>query len=228
VALQFGLVAKAQEVLLTSHPDLYGAEGIALLLRILVQTGQVEAARALLDRDELVRNPAALGLYELPGGMWEGRPWSYRLTAYQWFDLCQAAGAGRYDRAGAALDRLRGRLDREYKEVMPQIRRSLTQLIGSEIGLSVPVASPLARLHVSRERARIVGYAADATFLLVQRADLHTVGGLLLAEQGQPAAAEAEFAQAITLYRQAEPVAPSPPGLSLGVKYQEAFRRASR
>ncbi len=228
VALQYGLVAKAQDVLLKSHPDLYGAEGVALLLRILVQTGQVDEARVLLEREELVRNPSALGQYQLPGGTWEGRVWEYRLSAYNWYELCQAASSGRYNRAATALERLGSRLEREQAALVPQVRSILARQIGSEVGLSAPPGSPLARMHVGRERGRLIGYAADAVFLGIQRADLHTIGGLLLAEQGNPTAALTEFERAMELYTRAESVAKSPPGRDVAIKYRDAIRRDSR
>lgn len=225
VALQLGLVARAQDVLLHAHPDLYGPEGVALLLRVLVQTGQVEQARVLLDREELVHNPASLGFYDLAGGQRNGHPWGYRFSAYSWYDLCQAAGSGRYERAFAALGRLRDQLEQDRQRVGPQVVKAFARQVVSEIGLAAPPAPPCSRLHVERECNRLAGYLSVTAFLPVQQADFDTIGGLLLAEQGRPVEAGQQFQRALDRYARAEPTAPVLPGRGVALRYQNAIRR---
>src|SRR5205085_7697810 len=105
IARDLGLAGKAIDVLMRSHPDLYGVAGLKLLLDLLLGTGQADSAGVLLDREELVRNPAALEFYALPAPPTDGRRWAYQLPAYDWFDFAQAAAAGRYERALVALGR---------------------------------------------------------------------------------------------------------------------------
>jgi tetratricopeptide (TPR) repeat protein len=227
-ALQLGLVARAQDVLLRSHPDLYGPAGVALLLHLFVQTGQVEEARVLLDREELARNPATLGPFDLPGGVTDGRPWGYRLPAYDWYDLCQAAGAGRYDRAARALGRIRAVLDRNAAVVAPGLGRGLAVLVTEEVGLAAAPPVMLARLHMGRERDQVAGRYQEVRFLAVQSADLGAVAGLLWAEQGRVAEAGTEFDRAEAGYAAAGPWAPVLPGRPVVLRYRSAIHRARK
>ncbi len=68
LALGQGLAGKTiDDVLLRSHSDLYGVEGLRLLLDLLLLTGRAQDARALLDRRELRANPGA-GRLHVAGG----------------------------------------------------------------------------------------------------------------------------------------------------------------
>jgi tetratricopeptide (TPR) repeat protein len=225
-AVQLGLVARAQDVLIQSHPDLYGPAGVTLLLRLLVLTGQVEQARVLLDREELARNPATLGVFDLPGGVKDGRPWGYRLLAYDWYDLCQAAGAGRYDRAARALGRLRAALDQNAAVVAPGLGRELAVRVTQEVG--VAAAPVVVRLYAARERDRVAGNYQEVRFLAVQTADLGAVAGLLWAEQGRVAEAATEFDRAEAGYAAAGPWAPVLPGRPVVLRYRSAILRARK
>lgn len=225
LALDLGLAGKALDVLLRSHADLYGAEGLRLLLDLLLLTGQAQDARDLLDRDELRRNPAGLGLYDLPGGARDGRRWSYRFLAYDWFDLCQAAAAGHYDRASSALDRLRTRLKREGNIAVPRLTPELAWRATAEVGLgAVPAAIPL-RVQARVERSRVAGWMAQAQFVPVERADLHALEGMLLLEQGWPAEAGEHFRRALALYRLAGDTALALPGRPLAVRYLDRLNQ---
>jgi tetratricopeptide (TPR) repeat protein len=228
VARNLGLAGKAIDVLLKSHPDLYGEDGLRMLLDLLLSTGQADAAGAMLEREELVRNPDALGYYELPGAMREGRRWSYRLHAYDWFTFAQAAAAGRYDRAIPALGRLRERLRADARFLAPRVLSAFSRQLGSEVGLAAPPPTVLNRLHSGRERELMSEMVFQFRVLTVQEADLHAIAGTLHVEQGSPAAAADEFARALDLYASAKDALPNPGGQPLAARYLDAVRRQSK
>ena len=225
-ALQLGLGAKAIDALMKSHLDLYGLEGLRMLLELLLHTGQAEEARVLLDRDELRRDPSALGFVDLAGP--PGARWAYRLQAFGWFDLCQCAAAGRYNSAEAALDRLRADFRPEEDRVAPRVAKLFAHQLASEVGLAAPPASLFARLLGSRERDQLAAQFGRVRFLSAQRADLHTLGGVFLLEKGEPAAARREFEAAAAIYAREQDVSPATPGRPLAARYLQAIDAGGR
>jgi hypothetical protein len=227
IAAELGLPQKAIDVLRLSHPDLYGAAGVSLLLDLLLQTGQASEARVLLDRAELRRNPDSLGVFTLPGKAVPGSPpWAYRLPTYDWFDLCQCAAIGRYSGADAAIVRLRNQLEKDERAVAPANTVALARQVASEVGFGVPGATVLARLHWARERDRIAGFLARVRFLSVARADLAVLSGVLELERGNPTGAAERFRFALGLYAETKELAPVLPGEPLAMRYLEAIDRA--
>ncbi len=227
IAAELGLPQKAIDVLRLSHPDLYGAAGISLLLDLLLQTGQTSEARVLLDRAELRRNPDSLGVFTLPGKSPQGAPpWAYRFPSYDWFDLCQCAAAGRYAGAGTAIERLRNQLDKDERAIAPANTLALARQVGSETGLALPPANLLSRLHWARERDRLAGFLTHVRFLSVARADLAVLGGVLELERGNPEGAAERFRVALGLYAVTKDLAPALPGEPLAKRYLEAIDRA--
>lgn len=228
LAVQLGLAGKALDgVLLHSHADLYGVDGLRLLLELLLATGRVADAAELLDRPEMRRNPDGLGLYDLTGTRPDGRRWAYRFPARDWFDVCRWAAAGHYDRAAAALERLRGRLGGEGEAVMTRLRPELALRLTADVGLgAVPEAVPL-RLRAALERERVTGWLLLGQFLPVERADLHALEGILLLESGRPVRADEQFHRALELYRDAPETVPALPGLPLTLRFRERLRVAN-
>jgi tetratricopeptide (TPR) repeat protein len=227
VALRLGLAGKALDVLLSSHADLYGVEGLRLLLELLLTTGRAQDARDLLDRDEMRANPAVLGTYDVAGGRPGGRRWVYRFGAYDWFDLCQAAGAGSYDKASAALERLRGQLGggEALRGRLPGI---LAWRVTAEVGLGAVPGALALRLHARLERDRVAGWLGQADFLPVEVADLHALEGMLLLERGAPGLARPHFTRALGLYSTAHAGVPALPGRPLAERYLGRLRKAGR
>jgi hypothetical protein len=221
-AVELGLSQKAIDVLLQSHPDLYGMTGLALLADLLLQTGQAAECRVLLDREELRRNPDGLGFYSLPRG--QGQGGSDPLPAYDWLDLCQSAAAGRYEAAAAALDRLCGRLDEVERLELPPVRRTTSLLLASEAGLWVPTNPLLGRLPMARERAGWAGRFVDVRARSITRADLLTLAGVLELERGAVPGAETRFAAALELYEKSKDLGHPLPGRPLAARYHEAIR----
>ncbi|HEY3789680.1 MAG TPA: hypothetical protein VGL71_12540, partial [Urbifossiella sp.] len=188
IARNLGLANTALDTLLKSHPDLYGVEGVSLLVDLLLQTGRIAEARILLDREELRRNPDALKSHNIPGGTKNGRSWSYGLPAYHWYDFCQCAAAGQYERAEAALERLLARLAREERNGAAPLNALLAFQVIGEFGLS---GNAIVRLQAQVKRGMILERIKQLRFVSAERADLHVLGGLLQLERGDPAAANA-------------------------------------
>jgi hypothetical protein len=224
LALQLGLAAKALDgVLLRSHADLYGPEGLRLLLELLLLTGRAEDAHDLLDRDELRNKPDGLGEYEPPGGP----TWRYRFHAYDWCDLCRGAAAGDYDRAEKAISRLRDRMQREGDRLSAQLAPALALRLTADLGSAAVPETALLGQYNRIERDRLAGWLVQGQFLLVERADLHAVSGMLELERGRPARAAEQFRAALPLYDAAAATAPALPGRFLARRYLELLRLAS-
>ncbi len=232
VAAELGLPQKGIDVLLGSHPDLYGTAGLALLADLLLQVGQLAEARTLLDRDEIRRNPASLGLFTLPGRSAAGAPsWVYRLPAYDWFDLCQCAGVGRYAGAAAAADRMRAHLAAEERQFTPPVLSALSGQVGRTAGVAAALAGPGGFAAVplvptaARESQRLAGFLSQVRFLGVARADLSVLAGVLELERGNPAGAADRFRAALPAYAAARGGVPALPGEALATRYLELIDR---
>jgi hypothetical protein len=227
IAFGLGMPGKAIETLAGSNADLYGVEGLRLLLELLIWTGQAADARSLLDRAELKRNPDGLGSYDIPGGAANGRPWGYRLHAYDWFDLCQSAAAGRYVAAAGAAERLRTRLRAQEEIARRNLQRGAAFALASEAMLPASPPAGWRMLYPAREHERLTDFAINVDFLAAARGDLHTLEGLLRLERGDLAAAE-QFATAGQVYSREARAAPVRPGQALAERYLIAIRGATR
>jgi hypothetical protein len=233
VAAELGLVQQAVDVLLESHPDLYGPVGIGLLAELLLQTGQIAECRTLLDRDELRANPHTLGYYNLPRRPNpDGSRRPYRFHAYDWLDLCQCAAAGRYAGVDAALGRLTDRLATE-RRAAESLLRGMASLVASDVGRAVPPLPVVSRLWTIREQVAAGELLAQVLTLPIHRADLLTLGGVLDLERGDGASAAGRFAEALALYAAAPtswiwmwkvPAVIARPGEALAARYQKALR----
>jgi hypothetical protein len=219
LARRLGLADKALDVLLRSSPDLYGVEGLQLLLELLLHTGRAQDARILLDRDELRRNPAGLKSYGLAGGRESGMRWSYTLPAYEWFDFCQAAAAGNYDRAALVLASIRESMKLSEDRFLAQQRAALAARLVADLGTATmpgAIASRTTqRVLLDQTQAGLL----PVLFLPVERADLFAVEGMLRLEQGQPDRARELFLQAVPLYRGAASGVPALAGRPLTLSY---------
>jgi hypothetical protein len=226
LAVQLGLTGKAlDEVLLRSSPDLYGVEGLRLLLELLLSTGRAQEARDLLDRDEMRARPTALGLYELPFPHGDERL-AYQFLAYDWFDLCQAVGAGDYERAAAAIARLQKRTEQAEAFGGP-LRAGVEAQLASEVGLGAAPESLFLRAYQRQKREAITRLYVQNRFGLAERADLHVIEGMLLLERGLPGQAGEQFRRALQWYRKADH-APARPGEPLARRYLERIVAAQQ
>lgn len=227
IAIELGLAQKAIDVLLKSHPDLYGAAGLALLADVLLQTGQAAECRVLLDRAELRRNPEVLGMYTLPRAPDpRGVRWDYPFPTYDWLDLCQCAAVGQYTGADEAVKRIGARLEAEEQAKSPPLATSGAALYVLEIGLGAPPLPAFGRVGRARDRARLTEVFVQTKALSAARADLLTLAGVLHLERGATADAAERFADALALYERTGAYPLSAPGRPLAARYQEAIRGA--
>ena len=227
-AADLGLAGRALVILTTSHADLYGAEGLRLLLELLVWTGQAADARALLDRPELRRNPDVLGNYVIPGGVQDGRPWSYALHAYDWFDLLQAAAAGRYATAAALAERLRDRLRAQEGGSRRGLTGEAAYQLASQAGSAAGPAGAWGLPFAARNRTGLLEAFSIVNLVAAARADLHALEGLLDLERGATAAAGEQFVAALRVYATDAAGARVRPGRPLAERYLAALREAGR
>ncbi|HEV3439546.1 MAG TPA: hypothetical protein VG122_19435 [Gemmata sp.] len=226
VAEELGLLQKAIDVLLASHHDLYGIEGLGLLLDILLRTGKVVEARAILNGAELRGNPDVFGNIFIPGKPHPGgHRWNYKFGAYDWFDLCESTAAGRYEGAQGALHRLGERLEREERMLGPALSAALTRQLTIEVGLAAPPNFVLARLTAGRERSQLGERLGHIRFLTVARGDLATLAGVLELERGNVLGASEQGNVAIALYTARKDTAPALPGEPLAKRYVDAIRQ---
>lgn len=227
IATRLGLPARAIETLTTSHADLYGPEGLRLLLELLVWTGQAADARALLDRDEIRKNPDVLGTHDVPGGLQDGRPWGYQLHAHDWFECCVSAAAGKYPAATGALGRLQARLEGfESGARGPTTRAGIHKLV-AQVGLAAGPGAGWAMPYTSWDRQGVADFYGQLDMAASQRADLYTLEGLLHLERGATDEADRQFAEAARLYRTQTATALVRPGQPLTERYRAAVRSAA-
>jgi hypothetical protein len=225
VAVELGLTQRAIDVLRASHPDLYGASGLGLLIDLLIQTGQVADARVLLDREELRRNPRSLGVYSLARtAKPDGTRGTYQFQAYDWLDFCQNAVAGRYLGALAALDRLSERLAEEERRSLPGLETAIAWTLASELGYCAPPVPPTVWLRTTLDRVAAAGLLAQNRALSVAQADLATVAGVLELERGDPRAAAVRFEGAMRRFTAPAVARLSRPGEPLAARYLKELR----
>lgn len=224
VAAQLGLYETALEVLQSSSAELYGSEGVVLLLELLVQTGRMAEARILLEREELRRQPLTLGLYEvpLPGSSGpQSRPRTYQLPTFLWFELLTTAAAGQYRQAQEAIEAIRAFLHEERERLLPaSLPAALAQAVGSEIGLAAPGSGWLAFRWLGHwKTTRLTQRWEHAQTLRLAAADFALLGGLLALESGDFAHARRLFSEAERGYHEGEARGSNYPGLALLERY---------
>ena len=226
IAEELGLHQKAIDVLLASHPDLYGIDGLKLLTDLLLRTGRVVEARAFLDRTDVRRNPATLRYYPVAGKPHaDGHRWSYQFAAYDWFVLCASAAEGRYDGAQEAIQRMNERFEWEERTLTPPLAAGLAAQLAKEVGLAGPHGSLICRLVAGRDRIVSLEQFAHVRFLTVARGDLLALSAVLELERGHINSALAQGEAALALYDSRRGQAPAFPGEPLARRTVEAIRR---
>jgi hypothetical protein len=123
------------------------------------------------------------------------------LLAYDWFDLCQSAAVGNYDHARIVLNRMRGSLQREGEGNMARVRGALLLGLPTEFGMAANPDAIGVRLYLRRTNESLSRLGADYYRIQLERANLHTLEGMLLLEQGVPSQAAEQFRQALPLYQ---------------------------
>ncbi len=226
LAAQLGLYETALEVLQSSSAELYGKEGVVLLLELLVQTGRIAEARILLDREQWRRQPLSLGLYAVPLPDDSGprsRPRTYHLPAYLWFELLTAAAAGQYHLAQEAAEAIRSFLHEERERLLPaSLPVALAQAVGSEVGLSAPGSGLLAFRWLGHwKTARLTQTWDQAQTLRLAAADFTLLSGLLALESGDFTLARRVLSAADRGYHEEEAPGANYPGRYLLERYRK-------
>lgn len=204
LALDLGLAKTAvEEVLLPTPADLLGAPGIQTELELLLSLGRAEEVRAILDNEALQASKHGLGHYNLlPPSSPNGGPLyalPYRLPAYEWLHVLEAAAVGDYAKARAELRAIRAALqadlERHRREDQASERRLGTHLPGLWSGpppfLPAYTFQTLVPLVVERIVLELRGQA-----LIAQQADVAVIEGLLALERGDVQTARSAFADA--------------------------------
>lgn len=220
LALQMGLARLAlEDVLISSSPVLLGGEGVRMEVRLQLMLGRVDAMRDQLQTEDWKANKANLGLMTF-GDPANTASTAYRLPAYEWLLLCQAAADGDYDRTEAALQSLIKELGGENAATtVSQIQRHLpltmalelcgwsqTQLWAHPWPITVELLLETTALDLATQR-------------VAQQADLNILDGLLALERGRPQQAKRSFQQVCTLNRLGSSSLPRERGGSLAEAY---------
>lgn len=223
MAVGLGLVARAIDILATTHPDLYGAEGVGLLADLLLQTGQVAECLELLDRPEIKGQPDLMGIYNLPRkAQAAGVRIPHRLHARDWLDACAHAAAGRYPAGLEALGRLMNRIRVEEARMAPAIARGGGRFLAHDIALGASPWHPLLRLGGIGEQKGLADFIEVSRHLAGTRADLATLAGILDCERGERASALGRLAGAMAI----QATLPQVRGETLAARYHRELASA--
>jgi hypothetical protein len=182
LAWRHGLSRKALEMLLDSHPAIFGKSGAELQLDLMLESGRAFEVRAWLEPE----HEAVLGF-----------------SSYHSLQARAAAACGDYAAADAELDKL--------GEPLRQIQTSPEQLVPVRSAVALRVGGAvLARLAFGSGPAGLAGMAYrqfDAlrpleglAELLGQEADLRVLRGLLAVESGDVESARQHFRAALEVW----------------------------
>jgi tetratricopeptide (TPR) repeat protein len=237
-AKQLGLAKLAlEDILMQSTMVLLGGEGIRLEMELMLEMGRIEPVREQLNSPDWQANKQNLGFFDVPAPTGSAAPPAYRLPAYDWLWLCQAAAAGDYDQADDALRALAaaaalaldgGRGKARPREEIVELRRAMSQVLSLEIAMSMNNLNWLPRYIVSSERQLLSEPLARYSRFLTEQADMQVIAGLLALERGKPQTAKEAFEQTLTLSRlgggESHPSVAQP----LALAYLQLIRDAQR
>jgi hypothetical protein len=182
LAARHGLSRKALELLLESHPAIFGRAGAVMQLDLMLGAGRAFEVRAWLEPE----HEAVLGF-----------------TPYHTFQALAAAACGDYRAADAELDKL--------GEPLRQVQISADQVVPVRSAVALRVAGAvLARPAAGSGPEGLAGMAfrqfdelgplAGPAALMRQEADLWVLRGLLALESGAVANARAHFRAALDVW----------------------------
>lgn len=210
-AKRLGLAKLAlEDILMQSTMVLLGGEGIRLEMELMLEMGRIDPVREQLNNPDWQANKQNLGYFDVSAPTDSAASPMYRLPAYDWLWLCQAAAAGDYDQADEALRALAvdaalpldgGRGKARPREEIVELRRAMSQVLSLEIALSMNNLNWWPRYIVSSERQLLSEPLARLSRFLTEQADMQTIGGMLALERGKPQAAREAFEQTLALSR---------------------------
>jgi tetratricopeptide (TPR) repeat protein len=189
LAVRYGLPGEALEMLLASHPAIFGKTGTQLQLDLMIQAGRAFEVRAWLEPE----HEAVLGF-----------------SHFHWLRAQAAAACGDYAAADEELDRI--------SEVVRSVRVSPTELVPVRTSVALRAASAVltrpapkagppglaSAVFLQFQALRPLGGPID---LLRQEADLLTLRGLLALEAGAVEDARRHLRDAVRVWGNAQQAA---------------------
>ncbi len=182
LASRHGLSRQALEMLLASHPDIFGKYGTQLLLELMLQAGLA---------------------YDVRAGMVPGQETVLGYAPYHWLRAQAAAACGDYEGADAELDKL----SEEARRVAtaPGRAEPVRAVVASRVAAAVLARPPYgsgppglaAAVFQQNDSLRPLGLPAG---LLRREADLQVLRGLLALECGAADDARRHFRAALELW----------------------------
>ncbi len=228
LALELGLAKRAlDDVLLQSDALLFDFPGVRLEFELLLMLGRADKAGELLASEEVQNVKKKLDTFTVALVGPSGEPVPFRMPAYEWFTICQAAAVGDYDRAREALREVIDFLAADEERSLPGLRRTLAKRLAAEVGLGTPINSLVSQGVFMHQ------FESDSIFLLQverQRAgrfDLHLLAALLDLEWGQPERAEEELSRALKLTEHDTGLIPLP-ARALAATYRRLIQEQRR
>jgi tetratricopeptide (TPR) repeat protein len=182
LASRHGLSRKALEMLLESHPAIFGSSGAQLQLELMLHAGRAFEVRAWMQPD----HEAVLGY-----------------STYHWLELEAALACGDYTMAEAEVDRL----SEEARQV--RISAELVLPVRSAVGLRVagavldrPVfgSGPPGLAASVFQQFEAVRPLEEPAGLLRQEADFRVLSGLIALESGSVGNAREQFRTALAVW----------------------------
>jgi hypothetical protein len=229
IALSKGLARVAlDDILMTSSPVLLRSEGICLQVRLQLMLGRIETVRQQLQEPDWKAHKDKLGSVALfaPG---DTTLPTYRLPAYEWLLLCQAAADGDYAQAeGALQDLVKALGGKRAGEGLQKYQKNLPLLVASELGWSCQPQLWLMRQRTNQERVLQSDAVKSLVHAVAQQADLQVLAGMLALERGRPQDAEEPFLLAMRLGRLVAEERRSSAGLVLAKTYLRILKAAQR
>jgi len=228
LAVRMGLARLAlEEVLMPSSIVLLGGEGVRLQARLQLMLGQTDILRERLQSADWKTHKANLGWIplEIPG---HSTAPAYRLPAYEWLLLCQAAADGDYDPAETTLRLLLEELGGESAvQTVRHLQRNLPLVVASELGWWSQPQTWAQRWQTTLERFLEMAHLDHASRDTAQQADLYVLAGMLALERGRPQQAKRAFQQTRVLSQLGGLPFPSESGVSLAAVYLRMLAQAS-
>jgi hypothetical protein len=187
------------KVLLQSRDLLFGTQGAKLELELMLMLGRASQAGELLLSEEVQQAAEKLGVVEFSYTAPSGGQGRFRMPAYNWLVICQAAGVGDYGRVADALRDTLELLEQDERQSLQRFRIKLSVGVVTEFGLQTSFTAALAPRLLPE---LIVDWNSVLDATGVQRAgrtELHAITALLALERGEPEAAQDQFRQVLSL-----------------------------
>jgi hypothetical protein len=228
LALRMGLARLAvDDVLEQSQMVLLGGEGLRLRVELQLMLGRIEPARERLNDPDWQSHKKNLGYLDLTS---LSATSAYRLPAYDWLRLCQAAADGDYEQVDAAFEGIH-----EYMESQPiaaELRRQLREMMPRAVATEIALGSDGRLWGPSRaalyQRLLTSDVTTGFSIVTMEQADLRVLAGMLSLERGLPQAAEESFETALALSQLAWHAFPVSAGSPLAAAYLRTIRAARR